>query len=625
MGQIRRQFTRHDIELLAPARDKECAKAAIDHGADAVYIGAPQFGARKAAANTVEDIEEVVAYAHTFGCRVHVTLNTVLFDDEVADARKMAWRMYNSGVDVLIVQDAALLDKASMPPIEIHASTQCDNRDVEKILFWQKLGLRQVVLARELTLDEIAHIAKQTSVRLEAFIHGALCVSYSGQCYMSLARGGRSANRGECAQPCRLPYDVISADGSVLMRHAYPLSLKDNNQTDNIEALIDAGVSSFKIEGRLKDPGYVANITLHYRQVIDRILAKRGDLRRISSGIVTPGFTPQPNKSFNRGFTDYFAHGRQPEIWQPVTPKSLGQPMGKVSKVMQPQKVVIKTDESVANGDGFCFMGSSPNHFCGTKVNTVSRKGSETTLDVQSTKGIRVGDSAYRNLDTSFTNTLAHDRTRRTIPVRLSVTYTEKEFSILAEDNDGVKTTTVVCAESQEARSREASEEQMKRAMSKSGGTAFDVTDVVVSDAAATRFVAASDLNAMRRAALDAHMRARQDYFHPSDCLRSENTETSWPLKALKANANVTNREAARFYEQHGATVEERGYETRPNIANGTRVMTTRHCIMNALGKCIRKRPECAHLVPLTLRDEDGRSYTVKVNCAMCQMEIFQS
>lgn len=622
MTQTRRPFTRHDIELLAPARDAECARAAIDHGADAVYIGAPQFGARRAAANTMADIEAVVAYAHTFGCRVHVTLNTVLFDNEVEDARRMAWQLYRAGVDVLIVQDAALLDTSTMPPIELHASTQCDNRTAEKVLFWQSIGLRQVVLARELSVEEIAEIARRTTVRLEAFIHGALCVSYSGQCYMSLARGGRSANRGECAQPCRLPYDVVAADGRTLMRHAYPLSLKDNNQTANLEALIDAGVSSFKIEGRLKDPGYVANVTLHYRQEIDKILARRPDLRRISGGAVTPGLTPRPEKSFNRGFTDYFAHGRQSDIWQPLTPKSLGQPIGKVVKVTPPDKITLRATDTIANGDGLCFIGRSPDHFCGTNVNTARPQGKETELSVQNIKGVRAGDAAYRNQDTAFGNALAHDKTRRAIGVRVSVAHVDGAFAITVEDGDGVVTTTTIGTESQESRSAEASEAQMTRAMTKTGGTAFDVKEVKVAESASARFVAASDLNAMRRAALDAHAKARQEHFRPADCRRTEEEGARWPAADIDAYGNVTNAEARRFYERHGANVGESGYETRPAVGKGARVMTTRHCVMKALGKCIRQHPECAKLAPLTLRDEDGREYTVRMNCALCQMEV---
>ena len=617
-------FSRSVIELLAPARDVECARAAIDHGADAIYIGPPQFGARKAASNTMADIESVVAYAHTFGCRVHVALNTLLLDREVAAARRMAWELYRAGVDALIVQDAALLDVASMPPIELHASTQCDNRTAGKVRFWQDLGLRQVVLARELSIEEVSLIASQTTVRLEAFVHGALCVSYSGQCYMSYARGGRSANRGECAQPCRLPYDVLAADGTTLMRRAYPLSLRDNNQTDNLEALIDAGVSSFKIEGRLKDAGYVANVTLHYRLALDEILSRRPDLSRLSRGGVSPVFTPEPCRSFNRGFTDYFAHGRRPDIWQPLTPKSLGQPLGTVVKVAPPDRIVVKTSASVANGDGLCFVSQSQARFAGTSVNGSSPVAGGLALSVQSAKGVVAGDEVFRNSDVAFAAALSHDKTRRSIPLGLRLEYADGAFTLFADDSDGVSSSVSRRIDAQPAKSAEASRGQMERALSKSGGTVFDVTRVVVGPSASRLFVPASELNALRREALEAHAEARVEFFRPSDVVRAECAGALWPARQLAPESNVINAEARRFYESHGAEFGEWGYERRADVPKDWRLMTTRHCIMNAMGKCLRKHPECARLTPLVLRDDDGRTYSVNINCALCQMEIYR-
>lgn len=616
------RLTRGVIELLAPARDAECARAAIDHGADAIYIGAPLFGARKAASNSLDDIAAVVDYAHLFGCRVHVALNTLLFDDEVRSAREMAWSLYHAGVDVLIVQDAALLRADAMPPIELHASTQCDNRTAAKVRFWQELGLRQVVLARELSLDEITDIACQTSVRLEAFVHGALCVSYSGQCYLSHARGGRSANRGECAQPCRLAYDVISRDGQTLMRHAYPLSLRDNNQSANIEALINAGVSSFKIEGRLKDAAYVANVTLYYRQLIDEVLARRPDLSRLSRGTVIPGFEANPAKSFNRGFTDYFAHGRSSDIWQPLTPKSLGEPIGRVTKVGPGETLTIDTRLDLANGDGLCFTGRKPSHFCGTKVNTVRTGKGGVVADVQSTRGIMVGDAVSRNSDMAFAAALGHDSTRRSVAVDLHLDYSDGRLTLSVSDADGACSSASCPIEPDRARNVEMAREQMKRALVKTGGTAFDAASVEIDPSAAELFVAASVLNALRRDALDAHAQARRDFFHPEDVVRIESPNLQWPVAELGRSANVINSEARAFYEAHGATMAEWGYERQAD-SRGQRLMTTRHCIMNALGKCLRKHPECANLVPLTLRDADGRTYEARFNCGACQMEIY--
>ena len=622
MSDARRHLSRNVIELLAPARDAECARAAIDHGADAIYIGAPQFGARKAAANSLSDIKEIVAYAHTFGVRVHVALNTVLFDREVAEARRLAWDLYHAGVDVLIVQDAALLDAASMPPIEIHASTQCDNRSVDKVLFWQKIGIRQVVLARELSIDEVAAIARQTTVRLEAFIHGALCVSYSGQCYMSYAHGGRSANRGECAQPCRLPYDVLSKDGQLLMRHAYPLCLKDNNQSANIEALIDAGVSSFKIEGRLKDAGYVANVTLHYWQIINQILERRPDLQPLSRGTVVAGFVPDPAKSFNRGFTDYFAHGRKSDIWQPLSPKSIGEFVGKVSAVRPPDGLSISTKVVLSNGDGLCFVSGQSSSLSGTKVNTVRQGAKNTDVSVQSIKGIKVGDSVFRNSDVAFDKTLKSDKTRRFVSVNLNVFFSEGNLVVSIEDDDGVTSTTMRQIAHTPARDPAASREQIIRAVCKTGGTVFTVGVVTVDDSASSLFFAASELNAIRRDALEAHAQSRQAFFASCDVVRQPAGDAVWPFPEIIRSSNVINAEARKFYESHGASFSDWGYERHDDGCKGQRLMTTRHCIMNALGKCLRKHPECAKLTPLTLRGDDGRMFTAVMNCKDCQMEI---
>ncbi len=622
MSDARRHLSRNVIELLAPARDAECARAAIDHGADAIYIGAPQFGARKAAANSLSDIKEIVAYAHTFGVRVHVALNTVLFDREVADARRLAWDLYHAGVDVLIIQDAALLDADAMPPIELHASTQCDNRSADKVLFWQKIGLRQVVLARELSIDEITDIAKRTTVRLEAFIHGALCVSYSGQCYMSYAHGGRSANRGECAQPCRLPYDVLSKDGQPLMRHAYPLCLKDNNQSANIEALIDAGVSSFKIEGRLKDAGYVANVTLHYRQIINQILERRPDLQPLSRGMVVAGFAPDPAKSFNRGFTEYFAHGRKPDIWQPVSPKSFGEYVGKVTAVRQPDGMTIATQVALANGDGLCFVGSQSPSFTGTKVNTVRQNAKTADVCVQSVKGVKVGDNVFRNSDVAFDKTLKSDKTRRLVSVNINVCFSDGNLVVSVDDDDEVVSTTMRHIEASLARDPGASREQIIRAFQKSGGTAFSVGVVTVGGSASRLFFAASELNAIRREALEAHAQSRQSFFASPDVVRQPCDDAVWPFAEIVRSSNVINSEARQFYESHGASFSDWGYERHDDGCKGQRLMTTRHCIMNALGKCLRKHPECAKLTPLILRGDDGRTYNVVMNCKDCQMEI---
>lgn len=609
---------RNVIELLAPAKNLECGRVAIDHGADAVYVGSPRFGARKAAANSVEDIAALADYAHLFGARVHVALNTILSDAEVAEARRLAWALHGAGADVLIVQDAALL-RGSMPPMELHASTQCDNRTAAKVRFWQDVGLRQVVLARELSVDEIADIARQTTVRLEAFVHGALCVSYSGRCYMSLACGGRSANRGECAQPCRLEYDLTAADGSRLCRRAHLLSLRDNNQSANLERLIDAGVSSFKIEGRLKDADYVANVTLHYRQLLDAILGRRPGLRRLSSGAVSPGFAPDPAKSFNRGFTGYFADGRTPDIWQPRTSKSVGEPLGEVVSVGR-GGVFVKTRADVSNGDGLCLF--TPRGLVGFKVDTARRRADGlVVVDAQNAPRLTTGDVIFRNHDAAFADALRHDKTMRKIALSMRLDWADGVLSLRLADSDGVETVAERDVETDAARSPEASCSMLVAALSKTGGTPFAAGRVEVSDAAAGRFVSAAVANALRREAFAAHAAARVAHFRPADVPREEVPDAKFPEANIGAEGNVVNSEARAFFESHGARVAEWGHE-RCGVGRGARLMTMRHCLLFSLGKCLRRHPECAALLPLTLTSSDGKRFEARPDCQNCQMEI---
>ena len=343
------------IELLSPAKDLDAARAAVDHGADAVYMGGARFGARRAAGNSLEEIARAVEYAHQYGVRVHSTLNTVLYDDELEAAEQMARELIDVGVDALIVQDTSIF-KLDLPPIAIHSSTQAENSTLAKVKFWESIGCEQVVLARELSLEEISHIHKNTSVRLEAFVHGALCVSYSGKCYVSQALTGRSANRGECAQICRLQFDLQDREGHSFGKKHW-LSLKDFNASAHVGEMIDAGVRSFKIEGRLKDISYVKNIVAYYRGKIDEALKSRPQFKKQSLGECTYTFEPNPYKSFNRGFTSFFLNGRQSYIFQPVSPKSFGEPIGTVSKV-DGKKIWLKTSHTLKNGDGFCFVNS---------------------------------------------------------------------------------------------------------------------------------------------------------------------------------------------------------------------------------------------------------------------------
>lgn len=604
---------RNVIELLAPAKDFICAKAAIDHGADAVYIGAPLFSARHQASNTIDDLRRVIEYAHQYGCRVFVALNTILFDNEVEQARQLAHQLYDIHADALIVQDMALL-QGGMPPIEIHASTQMDNRTVERVQFLEKAGCQQVVLARELTREQITEISRNSSVRLECFIHGALCVSYSGQCYMSYCVNGRSANRGECAQPCRLAYDLFDAQGKQLAHAKHLLSLKDFNQTDNLEALIDAGASTLKIEGRLKDAAYVANVTMHYRQKLDAILAHRPDLRRASSGRVVPSFTPDVRKSFNRGFTDYFFNGRQPVINQPDTPKSLGEPIGKVVEVKR-DSFRINSSTQINNGDGLFFQISN-GQYSGVNVNTANGQ----WITPRRMNGIAVGTFIYRNQDVKFDALISADKTRRVIDLSISVSLNENgEIVLGVVDEDGVSSEYVQKLSLEPANNPSSSRANIEKQMSKLGQTIFNATSVTVSDDVAALFIPISDLNALRRDALEAHVIKRQVHFMPEDFVLAP-TSHPYPQPSLGRSFNIVNQSAREFYERHGAQMTEWGYE-RQAATKGLTVMTTRHCIMHTLGKCLKKYPELRKSLPLVLSGVNGK-YELTFDCAHCEMSV---
>ena len=386
----------NEIELLAPAKNLECGVEAIRHGADAVYIGAPKFGARAAAGNSLDDLRQLALYAHQFGARVYVTLNTIIYDDELSEVESLVWQLYRIGIDALIVQDMALLTM-NLPPIELHASTQTDNRTPEKVQFLHDVGFSQVVLARELSLAEIERIHRSCPVPLEAFVHGALCVSYSGQCYASQACFGRSANRGECAQFCRLPFTMVDADGRVIERDRHLLSLKDMNRSAHLEAMMDAGVRSFKIEGRLKDVTYVKNVVAYYRQAIDKILDCRPEYKRASQGVSTYTFTPQPDKSFNRGFTDYYITGNRTDVTSFATPKSVGEPLGHVKEVGRGY-ITVSTVKALHNGDGLCYI-DERGLLQGFRVNRV--EGTRLYLK-DMPRSLRVRTPLFRNYDQEY-------------------------------------------------------------------------------------------------------------------------------------------------------------------------------------------------------------------------------
>lgn len=618
------------LELLAPARDADTGIAAIDHGADAVYIGGPAFGARQSAGNTLDDIARLADYAHRYHARVFMALNTLFTNDELPRARSLAFDAAKAGVDVLIVQDMGLM-AGPMPDIELHASTQCDIRTPEKAAFLEKAGFSQMVLARELSLAEItACRAALNTARIEYFIHGALCVSYSGQCYMSEALTGRSANRGACAQLCRLPYDVYSEAGDMIARRSHVLSLRDNNQTDNLEALIDAGVSSFKIEGRLKDIVYVKNITAWYRQKLDEIIARRPELSRTSDGVSTFTFTPDPDKSFQRGRTDYFIRGRQfdkpYELAQLESPKNTGTPVGRCERI-EPGEIYVRPQKgaALANGDGLTYMGEDE-EVHGLAVNRADPdKNGLVKLTLRNRReipaGLRRGMTLMRNLDRSFVRELSGDSAQRRIPIVMTFLVEDDALTLIVTDGRE-------CAEAHVTMDLEApsnperNRETLLKNLGRLGDTWYEASDIFVPEDLDV-FVPASVVNQIRRDAIDALTRMREEArVRPGRAPVDE--EAQYPDRILDFKTNVANDSARAFYEQHGARVTAPAFEIRP-VENAD-VMTCRHCIRAALSRCpkmlkafpelLEKTPrEAFRPEPLILINSSGERFEAVFHC----------
>ena len=634
------------IELLAPAKNLACGIEAIRHGADAVYIGAERFGARAAAGNSVADIAELCRFAHQFAAKIYVTVNTILYDDELRATRDLIWTLYDAGVDALIVQDLALLKMSStslnLPPIPLHASTQMDNRTVTKAQWLGRLGFEQVVLARELSLEQIRtiHGALQEQAQatgrqaplLEAFVHGALCVSYSGRCYASQHCFGRSANRGECAQFCRLAFDLIDADGNVIEHDRHLLSLRDMNRSEHLEAMIDAGVSSFKIEGRLKDVSYVKNITAYYRQRLDTIINRRADLQRASLGQCTYTFTPDPAKSFNRGFTDYFLYGRTGREANFVTPKAIGEYIGRVKEV-RPNTIIVGTTAALVNGDGFCFVDAT-GHLQGFRTNRA-----EGNRIMATVPGLEKGMALYRNQDAAFDRLLARPSADRYIRVRWLLVDTPDGFTLTLSIDDAScplpaeqQSVTLSFAYPHET-GRTPQTDNIRKQLSRLGDSPFEATDVEV-QMTDNWFIPSSVLTDWRRqavATLIAHLAPRRAE-HRTSPLPEDLRFNDWQDARLDFTANVSNHMALEACKEAGATDVAPAYELQPP-ANAT-IMTCRHCIRYAIGLCPRQgKPSAAPFsspVPagpsargdLSLRLSDGRTFPLRFNCKDCEMLV---
>ncbi|MFZ3054521.1 MAG: U32 family peptidase [Minisyncoccales bacterium] len=593
------------LELLAPAKDLKVGMAAINAGADAVYIGGPKFGARSAVGNSLKDIEELVEYAHQFLVKVYVTINTILYDKELDEAKDLIWKLYDLGVDGIIIQDMGILEM-DLPPIPLIASTQMDNYSLERIKFLEKIGLKRVILARELSLKQIEEIRKNTNLELESFVHGALCVGFSGRCYVSQYLSGRSANRGECIQACRLPYTLVDGDNEVIIKNKPLLCLKDFNLSDNLEELIDAGVTSFKIEGRLKDEDYVTNVVYYYRKKLDEIISKRKDLKRASSGIIFSDFIPDLEKTFNRSYTNYFLKGRQKDILS-STPKSRGKFLGLVRLIFK-DCFVLDDNIKINNGDGICFF-DKDGEMKGSNVNVV--EGDKIYLNDMS--GLSKGMEVYRNVDTQFLKSIKTER-----KIQLSFLFKEESdsFSLNVLDEDGNSFVSKLLIKKNEAEKKEMAEENLKNHLSKLGGTPYVVKDIKV-EWSKSYFIPISQLNEIRREAIEGISLERKKNYKRNE-FKIEKNDTLFITDKLSYEWNVSNELARRFYERHGVKEIEPAFE----IKKGKKLMTTKHCLKYYLGFCPKEGGNVKE--PLYLINEKGQKFLLKFDCHNCQMEIIE-
>ena len=597
------------IELLAPAKNLQTGISAINHGADAVYIGAARFGARQAAGNSVEDIAKLVEYAHIFGVKVYVTLNTIIYDDEIAEAEKLITELYNVGVDALIVQDMGIL-RMNIPPIPLHASTQMDNRTAEKVKFLSDVGFPRVVLARELSLEQINAIHESNpKTELEVFVHGALCVSYSGQCYASQHCFARSANRGACAQFCRLPFDLVDADGNIIVKEKHLLSLKDMNRSGYLEEMLDAGVTSLKIEGRLKDESYVKNITAYYRARLDELFARRKEYARASQGRTSPQFVPSPEKSFSRGFTDYMLKNGKDDIASFDTPKSMGERMGRVKFVSRNFFTFIGKDFN--NGDGACFIASN-GKLCGFRINKVEGH----RIFPQTMPHIESGDELYRNYDCGFERELSRPDVPRRLVIDLVFAENEDGFTLSATNDNGLQCVIEQPFKKEQARSPQ--KDNIITQLRKWGNTPFEVGDIAV-EMDDNWFVPSSLLSDMRRTLCDKLLETCKERNRCADMPLNEKN-VPFVAEKLDYKGNVSNRLAQSFYESHNVKELSPAFEVEP--VDKATVMFCKHCIRQSMGWCSRNGARIPYAEPLYLVSADGRRFRLAFDCKECQMRV---
>jgi putative protease len=605
------------IEILAPAKNLVQGMAAINAGADAVYIGAPLFGARSNATNSIEDIAEMVTYAHLFKAQVFVVINTILYENELEPCRQLIHQLYTIGVDALIVQDMSIMEM-DIPPIVIHASTQANNRDPKHVKFLKDAGMQRVVLARELNLDQIREISEATDVELEFFVSGALCVSFSGNCYMSIAGGERSANRGSCAQNCRLPYNLTDGTGKTLIENSHLLSIKDLDLSDQLPNLIEAGVTSFKIEGRLKDMVYVKNNTSYLRKKLDAFLENNDTFQKASSGRTFYNFEAEMDRSFNRGYTDYFVNKRKEKIGNWESPKSQGQVIGKLIEI-KANGYVIENYEKLNNGDGLYFI-NEQGEADGTQVNIIINN-----IVVPNTfKPLAIGTMIYRNSDAEFNKMVEKENSVvRKIGVTLQFTETLEGFQLLAIDEDGHQSVATLAIEKEVAKNEASTIPNIKTNLAKTGNTPFIVDDIQV-NFSNNWFLPISKVNEIRREALEQLIDIRVNDYHREE-FQITKTDHPYPVEKLDFTYNVSNHLAKAFYKRHGVTEIEKAFELQWDPGKA-RVMTTKYCVKYELGKCARFQRETMGekvVEPLTLTHGEN-AYKLKFNCKPCEMEIWE-
>lgn len=606
------------IELLIPAKDLSCGKIAINHGADALYIGAPRFGARQAAGNTLSDLGQLVHYAHLYGSKVYVTVNTLLYDNELEDARKLVWQLYELGADALIIQDFGLL-KMDLPPIPLHASTQCHNDSLERILFLEKLGMKRAILAREMNLETIRDIHAHSDIELETFIHGALCVCYSGQCYMSRMTTGRSGNRGECAQVCRTMFDLVDANGKVLFHDKHLLSLRDMNRAAYLRDIIDAGVISLKVEGRLKDEAYIQNVTGYYRQLLDSILVSDRAYVRLGSGRTTLFFEPDPARTFSRGYTPYFIDGQRCKMASFDTPKAKGKSIGYLQQDRD-GRIFYEGEETLVNGDGLCFVGENGG-LEGFFVNGVLSSVAASTPRRVAIRPSKVLPSfkrveVFRNVDKQFEKTLSDKGAERKIVVDMRFEETSDGFALQLSDEDGCKACVTRTVAKEPALKPDVAERQLRASLAKLGGTPFAMRTLTIDTQPC--FLQASVVNAMRAEAVEQLKDVRVEHFRPQEATPDYHPEPLYTKADYKRN--ITNELHRAVYEDFGVGEVEYGIDKTLDFEE-KEVMVCKYCIRYEIGACSKQRDGKFLALPLYLQNARHR-FRLDFDCKECVMKV---